>query len=102
MPRNLPEGRERSGHGCAPDGNRVQERTLKNSAVNTDYLLNSSRTGAVTASPPCKAVNANMLRMAGSFTGHDRTQTQTQASIALGSGQKAGAGMGAIPTEPEM
>ena len=43
-----------------------------------------------------------MLGVAGSFTGHDRTQTQTQAAIALLSGQKAAAGMGTIPTEAEM
>ena len=65
--------------------------------MKTDYLLDSSRTGAVTASAPREAINADVLRVAGPFAGHDRTQTQTQASIALGAGQKAGAGMGTIP-----
>ena len=45
---------------------------------------------------------ADVLRVAGSFAGHDRTQTQSQAPVALGAGQKTGAGMGAVPTEPEM
>ena len=45
---------------------------------------------------------ADVLRVAGSFAGHDRTQTKSQAPIALGAGQKTGTGMGAIPTEPEV
>ena len=45
---------------------------------------------------------ADMLRVAGSFAGHDRTQTKSQAPIALSAGQKTGTGMGAVPTEPEV
>ena len=45
---------------------------------------------------------ADMLRVAGSFAGHDRTQTQSQAPIALGAGQKTGARMRAVPAEPEV
>ena len=73
-----------------------------NGTVKTDLQLDSSRTGAVTESAPRKAIMADVLRVAGSFAGHDRAQTQTQASIALGAGQKTGAGMGAVPTEPEV
>ena len=53
-------------------------------------------------SAPREAIRADVLRVAGPFAGHNRTQTKAQASIALGAGQKTGAGMGAIPTEPEM
>ena len=47
-------------------------------------------------------MNADVLRMAGSFAGHDRTQTQTQAPVSLLPPEETGAGMGAKPTEAEV
>ena len=45
---------------------------------------------------------ADMLRVAGSFAGHDRTQTKSQTPVTLGAGQETGARMRAEPAETEV
>ena len=47
-------------------------------------------------------MKADVFCMAGPFAGHNGTQTQTQAPISLLPPEETGAGMGAIPAEPEV
>ena len=47
-------------------------------------------------------MNADVLRMAGPFAGHDGAETDTQAPIALLPTDETGARMGAKPAEAEV
>ena len=47
-------------------------------------------------------MDADVLRMAGPFAGHDGAETETQAPIALLPTEETGAGMGAKPPEAEV
>ena len=86
-PQSLPEGRERHlGTAVRPrrlnlcpaaDGGKVNKTTQKQTSLRQQNKP-GSRTAADAVSPPRTAVNADVLRMAGSFAGHDRTQTHRQ------------------------